>query len=122
MKNIIAIVLVLVVAGCATSRPYTARERRAVAHAVVGQSLDCVTTSMSLQDERFSEQNNIWWNPEDTGSMLAGKAALIGVVYLIGEIWPDARYAMFLSIGGAGYTCAGWNTYQMIKHDVDPWK
>ena len=113
--------LIALLTGCQTTRPYTAGERQAMAHAVIGQSLDVATTSMALQDEDIAEGNSAWWDPEDSGSILATKLVLGGVVYLLGEWKPDWRKQMWRVLGGGGYVAAGWNGYLMIKHDVDPW-
>jgi len=115
------LVLIMACSGCSSARPYTASERVALTHAIIGQSLDAVTTDMFLTDDRMREANGIWWNPEDAGGMLAGKFVLIGVGYLAGEVWPDSRKSIFYIIGGGGYAAATWNTYQMIEHDVNPW-
>lgn len=112
----------LLLVGCTSSRPYTPVERTALVHALIGQSVDVVTTDMAMSDERFEEGNPIWWNPEDSGSMLASKFIIVGVGYLIGEVKPNWRTPIYYSIGGAGYAAGAWNTYQMIEHDVSPWK
>ena len=123
----LAWVAAAVVAGGGCASPggrvaYSAAERRAVGHAIVGQSLDVVSTSMALEDEKLAEGNSIWWNPEDAGSILAGKVALMGAGWLLGEWQPTWRRAIWTTLGVAGYGAASWNTYKMIEADANPWK
>ena len=110
--------------GCASpdrGRPYTPSERRAIGHAVLGQSLDMMTTSMFLTSDRLQEGNPIYWG-DDAEAIIVGKLVMMGGAYLIGERWPVARKSMWWIIAGGGYIPATWNTYQMIENDVDPWK
>jgi hypothetical protein len=111
-------------AGCATParRPYSAGERRALVHAITGQALDTVTTSMMLQDDRVSEANPIWWDARDAGSILAGKVVVMGATYLLLEWKPELRRTMWWMFAGGGYAAAAWNTGLMIRHDVRPWE
>ena len=118
---VVLLVVIMACSGCSSARPYTASEKTWLTHAIIGQSLDVVTTDMALTDDRMSEANGIWWNPEDAGGMLAGKFALVGVGYLIGQWKPEWRTSIWAALGISGYGAATWNTYQMIENDVNPW-
>jgi hypothetical protein len=124
---IVAALLVLAMAltGCASApnrgRPYTPSERRALGHAILGQSLDMMTTSMALTSDRMQEGNPIYWG-DDAEAIIVGKLVMMGGAYLVGEAWPDSRKTMWWIIAGGGYIPATWNTYQMIEHDVNPWR
>jgi len=129
MKNIIsglksssALLLAVLLLGCATSgRPYSAKERLAFGNAILGQSLDVMTTSMAMEDSRVSEINPVFWSDDDIEAVLAGKIVIMGAAYLIGEFWPNSRRSTWWILGGAGYAAAGFNTYQMIDNSVNPW-
>jgi hypothetical protein len=116
--------LSMALSGCASvdrGRPYTPSERQAFGHAVLGQSLDAMTTSMALTDDRMSEGNPIYWG-DDAEAIIVGKLVMMSAAYLVGEAWPDSRKTMWWIIAGGGYLPATWNTYQMIEHDVNPWE
>jgi len=115
------IFVAMLLVGCSSARPYTASEKTWLTHAIIGQSLDVVTTDMALSDDRMREANGIWWNPEDAGGMLAGKFVVMGTGYLVGQWKPEWRKVIWASIGISGYGAATWNTYQMIENDVQPW-
>jgi hypothetical protein len=119
-----AVVALLVCAsGCSSTRvPYTAGERRALVHAIVGQSLDVVTTDMALSSSESAEGNPIWWNPEDAGGMLAAKLAIMGAAYLVCEWQPSWRGWVWPSLGIAGYGAAAWNSWQMMDKGINPWE
>jgi hypothetical protein len=120
MKYLMLLSLSLLV-GCSSARPYTSTEKTWLTHAIIGQSLDVVTTDMVL-DTGGSEMNGVWWNPDDAGSMLATKFAILGAGYLVGQWKPEWRTAIWSALGISGYGFAGWNTYQMIENDINPWE
>ena len=112
--------LAMALSGCTSARPYTSAEKVWMTHAIIGQSLDVVTTDMALQTGA-EEMNPIWWNPEDAGGMLAGKFVLMGAGYLVGQWKPEWRTTIWAALGISGYGAATWNTYQMIDNDIKPW-
>ena len=121
-KAVTAALVIASLTGCQTTRPYTSQEKQAMTHALIGQSLDVVTTSMALQGKDIEEGNDLWWNPEDSGSLLATKLAFGGIVYLLGEWKPDWRAAMWWILGGGGYAATAGNVWLMVDYDVNPWE
>lgn len=110
--------VLLLLTGCVTAnyRPHTPQEKQLLVHALIGQSLDCVTTSIALNSGDFQEGNEIWWNSEDTGGVYAAKVSMLGVGYLIGNLQPNWRKWIYGIMAGGGYGAAGWNTYQMLTY------
>lgn len=117
----VLVAIVALTAGCSSARPYTAKEKTWLTHAIIGQSLDVVTTDMAMHSGKFDEMNGLWWDPQDAGSLLAGKFAIMGVGYLVGQWKPEWRTTIWTAFGVSGYGLATWNTYQMIEHDAKPW-
>ena len=115
------LVLIMACSGCSSARPYTRSERTALAHALVGQSLDVVTTDAALQSGQMREANPIWGDPDNAMPILIGKAAVLGLVWLYCEWRPQDRKSVWTILGVFGYGAAAWNTYQMIDNDVNPW-
>jgi len=118
----ILLISVIISSGCSSARPYTQNEKVFLTHAIIGQSLDVVTTDMALDSNNFDEANGFWWNPEDAGSMLATKFILLGTGYLVGQWKPELRTWIWGVFGVSGYGAATWNTYQMIDNDINPWE
>lgn len=119
--NIIALattlVALLLFSGCSSFepyRPYSRSEKMWFSQAVIGQSLDALSTSWAL-DRGGEEQNPLWHNPEDTGSLVAGKAAILGAAYVYGLYFPDSRKTLYKVLAVGGYGAAAWNTYQGAK-------
>jgi len=106
--------------GCTSARPYTHRERVLFGHAIAGQSLDVLSTSALLSDDRFEEGNPLL--PSDAASIAVVKLAVMGAAYLVGEAKPEWRESIWLALGIFGYGGAAWNTYQIIDNDVEPWR
>jgi len=117
------LISVILMCGCTTSgRPYSPSERIAFGNALVGQSLDVVTTSMALEDPRVLEGNPVFWSDDDIEAVLTGKILFMGVGYLIGEIYPQYRKTIWWTLAGSGYVGAIWNTGSMIEHGTNPWE
>jgi hypothetical protein len=116
-------ILAALASGCASGprQPYSASEFRWATHGIIGQSLDVATTSMALGDDRIVEGNPLWWS-DDPGAMLAGKIAVVGLCFLVGEIWPEYRSAIWQIAAITGYGAAGWNTYLMMDNNITPWR
>ncbi len=124
LYTLVALSTLVFTQGCASpdhGRPYTPSERQAFGHAILGQSLDMMTTSMALTDDRMQEGNPIYWG-DDAEAIIIGKIVIMGGMYLIGERWPETRKSLWWTSAVGGYLPATWNTYQMIENDVDPWK
>jgi len=117
MKNLGIMLAVLALCGCASFdpyRPYTRSEKMWFSQAIIGQSLDVLSTSWAL-DQGGAEQNPLWHNPEDTGSLIAGKTAILGAAYIYGLYFPKHRSTLYKVIAAGGYGAAGWNVYQGAK-------
>lgn len=112
--------LAALLTGCASDagRAYTPSERLAFTHAVIGQSLDVITTSYGLHDDPdLAEGNPVYWDPEDTGSILACKIMTMGVSGLVGWAWPSTRKWLWWGNAGLGYAAGAWNGYTILSED-----
>lgn len=106
--------IVTLFTGCAT-RPYTPRERVALACAIVGNGADVAVTSYGIESGRMRELNPIYGSEPDTEALVIGKLATLGVCYVIGEIWPDSRAKVWSATAIIGGGAAAWNVYQLEK-------
>jgi len=115
IKIAISIALLSACLGCATSpyRPHTATEKNLLASAIVGHSLDAVSTSYGVR-HGMEEANGFWWDEKDTGSIYAVKAAMIGTFYIIGNFYPEKRSTLYKILAVFGYGPAMWNTYHIL--------
>jgi len=121
-KSAISLICLLALTGCGTmnSAPsYSARDKNAMAFAVMAQAADIGTTAYAFSQGGYSEANPMFGeadsNSELLTAMLSTKIILIGGGYLAGQIWPEHRDVIWYSVGGVGAAFTGWNTYQIIK-------
>jgi hypothetical protein len=118
---LVALAIALASTGCATSRPYTGREKAALGFAVAGQAWDVGSTAYAVSKyDNLSEANPFWDDLNDQElmcSMLLTKAAILGGGYLLGEWKPDWRVRIYSIIGGVGATAGAANTYLITQQD-----
>ena len=106
---LILITTVLIATGCGT--PYTPAQKRAFALYTAATAADLITTRQGLQ--QGCREMNPFLNDRPSDTELVGlKAITTGILYLMGEAWPDRReqiwYTASILTGGA----AIWNTTQ----------
>ena len=123
-KSAISLFILIAFTGCGTmsqAPAYTAREKNALANAVIWQSADLLTTAMWMgQGKAYKEGNQIFGSSDSDGAMLtkvaATKTMIFGVTYFIGQIWPDARLWGWRVVALEGGLAAGFNLYQIGTH------
>ena len=106
---LILITTVLIATGCGT--PYTPAQKRAFALYTAATAADLITTRQALQQDCRELNPALPEYPSDR-DLITFKAITTGILYLMGEAWPDRReqiwYTASILTGGA----AIWNTTQ----------
>ena len=111
----ICLLVTLLLSSCATSRPYTNREKYLFKHAIAGQTFDTLTTAYALENENLEEGNPLI---TDVSFLILVKTVSVGLIYLIAEIFPDNREFLFKATAIFGYGAGCWNTGTMIYEEA----
>lgn len=106
---------VLLVGGCANTRPYTKEEKFLFGTMVAANLADWYTTKRIL-DKGGREFNPILGDHPSNEEVFIFKAGVVGLFYGLGELFPEHR-KIFLLIGTiAGAGPAAHNYYVLEKH------
>lgn len=100
-----ALIALLLIAGC--SRPMTMREKVLFGAMIAGQAADYETTRRGVS-AGMRELNPILADRPDQGNILLFKAGVVGVLWGMGEIWPDSREWLY-GIGTVSGGAAAWH-------------
>jgi hypothetical protein len=106
MKRFICLIFVLL-CGC----HYTPRERKQFGMFVAASLADAYTTDRNIS-AGAEELNPIMDDRPSRDEIILFKGAAIGLVYLLGEIFPEQREGLLLAATTWGFIGAGWNEYQ----------
>ena len=106
------LIMTMLLTGCATV-PHTAQQRKWLKLAVSAQIADTVSTAIAL-NQGLEEGNPAFGNDPGMETIIVGKAAVLGVVYVVGCFLPDSRTTIYKWTTGLGYTAATWNGHQII--------
>jgi hypothetical protein len=102
MKNIL--ILFLFFSGC----HYTPSERQGFGIFLASQLADGYTTDRNIKAGAV-ELNPLLSEQPDTEEIVVFKAAVVGTIYLLGEIFPEQREGLMFIGTVSGFGAAGWN-------------
>ena len=106
---LILITTVLIATGCGT--PYTPAQKRAFALYTAGTIADLITTRQGLQ-QGCREVNPFLDDYPSDRELISFKAAMTGVLWGFGEIFPERREQIWSWAGIMSGGAAIWNTTQ----------
>ena len=101
MKKVICFILILIVslAGC-SGVPYTSGEKAALGFYIASSFADFRTTELAL-DRRAKECNPFLNDHPGDFELITHQVCSLGLVYLLGEIWPEYRILFYTTTGTA---------------------
>ena len=105
-----AIVLVLMLTGCASHVAYSTTDWTALTAAVAGSAADIYTTERCLDaDNGGRELNPVYGSDPSDGKLICGKVLALAVCVAVGELEPGWRPWLFGFMGGTGSAAAAYN-------------
>ena len=113
MKNLILVLLIFSLVGCANHVPYTKRQKVSLAFNILANAADVITTETAL-NKGAVEMNPIFGEKPEIGWLISGKLLVIGFAYMCGEFYPEYREWWHYGYGAIGGSCAVHN-YGWIK-------
>ena len=102
-----AIVLAVMLTGCASHAAYTPTDWAVLTCAVAGSSADVWTTEQALDGGGY-ERNPVFGSDPSDGKLIAGKVVALLACVAMGELEPTWRVWMFGFLGGTG-AAAAWH-------------
>lgn len=115
MRILLAILLLLILTGCAHT-PYTDREKTALYNMVIGQLFVDGGTTLAGCNNGCKEINPVYGDG-DGEAVVAVKVLAIIALLGIGEIVPEARHHLFWAGAGFGYGAGLANVYTITTVD-----
>jgi len=101
--------------GCATSRPYTTKEKIWLSTAVAGAVFDTATTKYGLDKGVLLEGNPFIRDNPKLEELIIGKSILLSIFYVAGELDPDNRKNYYKILSAFGFGGTAWNLYNIQK-------
>jgi hypothetical protein len=98
------LVLIILLAGC----HYSPSERQKFGIFIASQLADGYTTDRNIKAGAV-ELNPLMSDRPDTEEIIIFKAAVVGGIYLLGELFPEQREGFILIGTISGFGAAGWN-------------
>ena len=104
MRYLIGVLLLVSLTGGCSGISYTSKEKAALGFYIASSFADFRTTELAL-DRGARECNPLLDDHPSDFELVTHQVCSLGLVYLLGEIWPEHRM-FFYTTFGAGHTIA----------------
>ena len=108
--------MILLLALCGGCGPaMTTREQILFGGMIAAQTADYETTRRYVS-AGGTEGNPLMGDRPDADTIALFKAGFVGLLWCLGEVWPEHRKALYWVGIISGGAAAGWNEYQYRKY------